>query len=63
MHLKDKTDEKCSSAIRRMRTLSPEERSKVMAHAAEALASYYRTDPEIQEWQSLETEDFCDIDI
>lgn len=31
-----------------------------MAAAAETLSDYYRTDPEMQEWQALETEDFYD---
>ena len=32
-----------------------------MTAAAESLAEYYRTDPEIMEWQALDTEDFYDI--
>ena len=48
------------SLTRRMQTFSKEERQKFMAAAAENLADYYRTDPEIQEWQALETEDFYD---
>ena len=50
------------SPIRRMQDLPIRERRKVMATAAEALADYYRTDPEIKEWQALDGEDFCDID-
>ena len=46
------------SLARRMQTFSREERRKVMSAAAETLSEYYRTDPEIQEWQALETEDF-----
>ena len=48
------------SLTRRMQNLSKEERRRVMATAAETLAEYYRTDPEIQEWQALDGEDFCD---
>ena len=48
------------SLARRMQTFSREERQKVMAAAAETLGDYYRTDPEMQEWQALETEDFSD---
>ena len=46
------------SLARRMQTFSREERQKVMSAAAETLTDYYRTDPEMQEWQALETEDF-----
>lgn len=46
------------SLARRMQTFSREERQKTMAAAAETLGDYYRTDPEMQEWQALETEDF-----
>lgn len=49
------------SLTRRMRDLPKEERAKIMAAAAESLADYYRTDPEVQEWQALDTEDFYDI--
>ena len=48
------------SLTRRMQDLSKKERHKVMASAAETLAEYYRTDPEIQEWQALNGEDFYD---
>jgi hypothetical protein len=48
------------SLTRRMRELSKAERRKVMAAAAETLAEHYRTDPEIQEWQTLNGEDFYD---
>ena len=48
------------SLTQRMRDLSKKERHKVMASAAETLAEYYRTDPEIQEWQALDGEDFYD---
>lgn len=44
------------SLARRMQTFSREERRKVMSAAAEALVDYYQTDPEILEWQALETE-------
>ena len=43
-----------------MQAYSKEERRAVMTKAAEALADYYRTDPEILEWQVLDTEGFCD---
>ena len=33
-----------------------------MAAAAETLAEYYRTDPEMQEWQALDSEDFYDLE-
>jgi len=46
------------SLTRRMQDMSKEQRRKVMAGAAEKLAEYYRTDPEIQEWQALDGEDF-----
>ncbi len=49
------------SLTRRMRDLPKEERAKIMAAAAESLADYYRTNPEVQEWQALDTEDFYDI--
>jgi Arc/MetJ-type ribon-helix-helix transcriptional regulator len=49
------------SLTRRMQDFSPKERQKVMAAAAETLSKYYRTDPEIQEWQALDTEDFYDV--
>lgn len=49
------------SLTRRMQDLSKKERHKVMA-AAETLAEYYRTDPEMQEWQALDGEDFSDAD-
>ena len=44
----------------RMRDMSKAQRREVMARAAEVLAEYYRTDPEIQEWQALDGEDFYD---
>jgi metal-responsive CopG/Arc/MetJ family transcriptional regulator len=50
------------SLTRRMRDLSKEERAKIMAAAAVSLSEYYHTDPEIQEWQALDTEDFYDHD-
>ena len=46
------------SLTRRMRALSKEERQIIMASAAETLGDYYRSDPEIQEWHSLDGEDF-----
>ena len=49
------------SLTRRMRDMSKEERAGIMAAAAEALSDYYRTDPEVQEWQALDAEDFYDI--
>ena len=49
------------SLTRRMQDFSKEERRKVMAAAAETLADYYRTDPEMQEWQALDGEDFFDV--
>ena len=49
------------SLTRRMRNMSKEERAKIMTAAAEALTEYYRTDPEVQEWQALDAEDFYDI--
>lgn len=48
------------SLARRMQTFSREERRKVMSAAAEALVDYYQTDPEILEWQALETEGLDD---
>jgi len=50
------------SLTRQMHELSKEERAKVMAAAAETLAEYYRTDPEMQEWQALDSEDFYDLE-
>ena len=50
------------SLVRQMQTYSQEERRAVMAAAADTLANYYRTDPEMQEWQALETEECCDTD-
>lgn len=49
------------SLLQRMQHSSPEERQKIMAAAAETLADYYRTDPEIREWQALDVEDFYDV--
>ncbi len=51
-----------ASLTRRMRALSKEERTKMMTTAAEALQGYYRTDPEVQEWQALDSEDFYDLE-
>ncbi len=48
------------SLTQRMRDMSQSDRKAVMAAAASSLAEYYRTDPEIQEWQALDTEDFFD---
>ena len=48
------------SLARRMQTFSREERQKVMSAAAETLVGYYQTDPEILEWQALETEGLHD---
>lgn len=45
----------------KMRTMTKEDRNKVMKSAAESMAEYYRTDPEIQEWQVLDGEDFYDL--
>lgn len=50
------------SLTRRMRDLSKEERAKIMAGAAEALSEYYRTDPEVQDWQALDCDDFYDLE-
>ncbi len=50
------------SLTRRVRDLSKEERVKIMMAAAEALSVYYRTDPEVQEWQALDCEDFYDLE-
>ena len=50
------------SLARQMQAYSKEERRAVMAKAAEVLADYYRTDPEILEWQALETEGLYDIE-
>lgn len=49
------------SLTRQMRDMSREERWNIMASAAETSAEYYRTDPEILEWQALDGEDFYDI--
>ncbi len=46
--------------LHRMRTMSKEERAKVMETAAESMTEYYRTDPETMEWQALDGEDFHD---
>ena len=43
-----------------MGNMSREERRAVMVAAAEAMAGYYRADPEIWEWQTLDGEDFYD---
>ena len=48
------------SLTQRMRALSKEERQKIMASAAEAMGDYYRTDPEMREWHTLDAEDFLD---
>lgn len=50
------------SITQRMKGFSKEERRKVMTAAAATLAEYYRTDPEIREWQALDGEDFYDVD-
>lgn len=50
------------SMTRRMRTLSPEERRRAMATAADALANYYRTDPEIADFHALDGEGVYDGD-
>ncbi len=47
---------------RRMRDLSKDERAKVMAAAALSLSEYYCTDPEMQDWQALDSEDFYDLE-
>ena len=49
------------SLTQRMQDMSKAERHKIMAAAADTLAEYYRTDPEIQEWQALDAEDFYDV--
>ncbi len=49
------------SLTRRMQDMSKDERQKMMTAAADTLAEYYRTDPEIQEWQALDAEDFYDV--
>ena len=56
------TKSQALSLTRRMLDLPIEERRQIMALAAETLAEYYRTDPEIQEWQALDGEDFYDTD-
>lgn len=48
------------SLTRRMRTLSKEDRQQIMAAAAETMGDYYRSDPEMQEWHTLDGEDFLD---
>ena len=48
------------SLTRRMRALSKEERQQIMSSAAEALGDYYRTDPEMREWHTLDGKDFLD---
>ena len=45
----------------KMRTMTKEDRNKVMKSTAESMAEYYRTDPEIQEWQVLDGENFYDL--
>ena len=50
------------SLTRQMRDLSKEERAKITAAAAGALCEYYCTDPEMQEWQALDSEDFYDLE-
>ena len=55
------TQTQAQSLTRRMQDMSKDERQKVMAAAAQTLAEYYRTDPEMQEWQALDAEDFCDV--
>ena len=57
-YLKTAPDTQDVSLARRMLSFTREERQRVMAAAAETLSQYYRTDPEMQEWQALETEDF-----
>ena len=49
------------SLARQMQAYTREELQKVMKAAADTLADYYRTDPEMQEWQALEAEDFYDV--
>lgn len=44
----------------RMRVLTAQERRQVMAQAADALADYYRTDPEIAEFHALDGEGVYD---
>ncbi len=46
----------------RMCDLSQEDRAKIMAAAADMLSEYYRTDPEMQEWQALDSVDFYDLE-
>jgi Arc/MetJ-type ribon-helix-helix transcriptional regulator len=57
-----KGEKKDVSATQRMRNLSAPERRAIIANAAEMLAEYYRTDPEIAEWQALDGEDVYDIE-
>ncbi len=45
------------SLTRRMRDMTPEQRRKIMRTAAETLADYYRTDPEVLEWLALDTKE------
>ena len=44
-----------------MQAYTREERRQVMEAAAHTLAEYYRTDPEMQEWQALEADGFYDV--
>lgn len=44
-----------------MQDMSREERRAIVAAAAGTMAEYYRTDPEIREWQALDGEDFYDM--
>lgn len=48
------------SLARQMQAYTREERQKMMKAAADNLADYYRTDSEMQEWQALDADDFCD---
>ena len=48
------------SLTQRMGNMSQVERRAVMATAAETFSEYYRTDPEVQEWQALDAVDFYD---
>jgi len=48
------------SLTRQMRDMTPEQRREIMRTAAEMLADYYRTDPEVLEWCGLDAEKFYD---
>jgi hypothetical protein len=55
----ERSDEKTTHE---MQSLSAPERRAVMSRAAATLANYYRTDPEIAEWQALDGEIVYDFE-